>query len=388
MKLLVNINSLIPPLSGVGRYTLELLKRLLEAPEIDDIWGAGAQGILDRVQLGNLLVRLDSTALDDPSLYPSILGNPLWRRWARHIPGVRTAKLALENIKLGKILPLRQYIYWEPNYLLMPYPTKAVVTVHDLSHIDCPEYHPQSRVAELKRHLSGSLHRARHVLVVSEFTKKRVVEHFDIREAKISVIPRRRAGVSAYDPAVVAEVRARYGLGRDYILSVGTLEPRKNIPNLLRAYTALPTELRNRYELLIVGANGWKSTEAEAMLSALEGQGVRRLGFINQKDLPVLYAGAVLAAYVPFYEGFGMPVAEALATGLAVMTSKRTPMADTAGDAAYLVDPDNVDSIRAGLAELLTRPELRAGLAARASSNLEATVAYRCCPLDRVLGEH
>jgi alpha-1,3-rhamnosyl/mannosyltransferase len=148
-----------------------------------------------------------------------------------------------------------------------------------------------------------------------------------------------------------------------YVLMTGTLEPRKNIVRALEAFAGLPADLRDGFELLLAGPRGWQTDEIDAALSRF-GDRVRRLGHVDDAELPALYAGATAFLYPSLREGFGLPVLEAMAAGTAVVTSGISSLPEVGGDAVRYVDPHDVDSIRDGLAEILDDAERREALAA------------------------
>ncbi|MGC8795103.1 MAG: glycosyltransferase family 4 protein, partial [Bryobacteraceae bacterium] len=172
-------------------------------------------------------------------------------------------------------------------------------------------------------------------------------------------------------PEQAGPLRERYNLRRPYALFVGTIEPRKNVTRLLEAWQGLPAELRQRYELVIAGPEGWN--EAEAVRRLRSGlPGVRYLGYVPEADLPALTAGATAFVYPSLYEGFGLPLAQAMAAGVPVLTSAVSSLPEIAGDAALLADPMSVAEIRAGLERLLESESLRSRLAAAARQRAEA----------------
>lgn len=169
---------------------------------------------------------------------------------------------------------------------------------------------------------------------------------------KITAIP---LGVSAqFAPASVTELTsclARHGLTfKRYALCVSTLEPRKKIANLLQAYECLPARVREQYPLVLVGSSGWLSNTLHATIERLAAQGwLRYLGFVPEADLPALYAGAQAFVYPSIYEGFGLPVLEAMASGVPVVTSIFTSLPEVTQGAARLVDPDDIDALALGI---------------------------------------
>ena len=156
----------------------------------------------------------------------------------------------------------------------------------------------------------------------------------------------------------------RQGVRRPYVLATGTLEPRKNLPRLIEAFTSLPEHVRGTRQLVLAGAPGWETAETFAHL-ARHARMVKTLGYVPDDDLPALYRGADAFCYPSLYEGFGIPVLESMCCGTAVLTSRRSSMPEVAGEAARYVDPYDTADIARGLHELLGDPALREQLAER-----------------------
>ena len=235
-------------------------------------------------------------------------------------------------------------------------PVPLVVTVHDLAVFRHPEaFNRRSRTysrAVVPRVLAA----ARRVIAVSEFTRRELREVLGIPDAKIRVVP--NAVGPEFDPHGTADTG-------EYVLAVGTLEPRKNLARLVEATRAARVELR------VVGARGWGGVE-------VSGNGVRWLGDVPDDRLAELYRGAVCVAYPSLYEGFGLPVLEAMACGVPVVTSAGGATEEVAGGAAILVDPSDPASIAAGLEEASSRRDELARLGldrARAFSWAETAAA-------------
>ncbi len=226
-------------------------------------------------------------------------------------------------------------------------PLPVVVTVHDLAAIRFPELFTTWTRLYARTFLPVVLRAATRVLAVSEFTKRDVVELAGVPEARIDVAPN-AADIAVFTPDGPS------GEG-DYVLAVGTLEPRKNLPRLIEATAQLGLSLR------IAGARGWGGVEAEA-------RHVTWVGRPSDEELATLMRGALCLAYPSLWEGFGIPVLEAMLCGTPVVTSRASAMEEVAGDAAELVDPHDVDSIAGGIERALgRRDELRAAGFARAS---------------------
>ena len=176
--------------------------------------------------------------------------------------------------------------------------------------------------------------------------------------------PGRRPAVHGGVDGGGEEAIARLGVRRPYVLATGTLEPRKNLPRLIEAFTALPEDVRAGRQLVLAGAPGWETAETFVHV-ARHARMVKTLGYVPDEDLPALYRGAEVFCYPSLYEGFGIPVLEAMCCGTAVLTSGRSSMPEVAGDAARYVDPDDTADIARGLRELLSDPSLRETLVAR-----------------------
>ncbi len=211
----------------------------------------------------------------------------------------------------------------------------VVVTVLDLSVFRYPEAFPTWMRNYVPRYAPRALRAATRLLAISEFTKRELVELLAIPDEKITVTP--LAAASAFGPD---GARAE----GEYVLAVATLEPRKNLARLAEATRKLGVELR------VVGERGWGGVE-------VAGEGVRWLGRLQDDELAALYRGASVFAYPSLYEGFGMPLLEAMACGAPVVTSRGGATEEVAGDAAVLADPLDVDAIAAGIDDARSRAD-------------------------------
>src|SRR5581483_3970742 len=213
-----------------------------------------------------------------------------------------------------------------------------------------------------------SVRRADHVLADSQATKEDLIALYGVQPDKVTVL---LSGVHprfqpVRDPALLASVRARYGIGdAPFVLSVGTVQPRKNYERLMQALAALPATLRDIH-LVIAGGRGWLQGPIHAAVDALGLQGrVHFIGFADDADLPALYSAAKCFAFPSLYEGFGLPVLESMACGTPVVTSNVSSLVEVAGDATLLVDPLSVEQITEALTRLLSDSTLRTTLIER-----------------------
>jgi alpha-1,3-rhamnosyl/mannosyltransferase len=245
-------------------------------------------------------------------------------------------------------------------------PVPTLVTVHDLAVLRHPEVFTAWTRLYGRTALRATVRAARRVVAVSEFSRQEVAALCGVDLDRIDVVP------NAIDPAFSPDGPASPG---EYLLAVGTLEPRKNLGRVIEAATKLGAELR------VVGARGWGRV-------AMEGRGVHWLGRLSDEELAEAYRGARCLVYPSLYEGFGIPVAEAMACGTPVVTSRASAMEEVAGGAAVLVDPLDTASIAAGVEEAMGRGrELRAaGLARAAVYTWERAGAAAVAAYERAAG--
>lgn len=232
--------------------------------------------------------------------------------------------------------------------------TPHVFTLHDVSFLVEPRWHEPRAAAALVRVLDRLRAGARRIFVHSEHAAAEAVRVLGIERERILVT---RPGVEerffAASAEAVAGARARHALRDPYVLCVGTLEPRKNLLRLVEAFARVARR-RSRLHLVLAGARGWLDTPVlEAVERSAFRERIRLLGRVADDDLPGLYAGAAAAAYVSLYEGFGLPVLEALAAGVPTVASNAASVPEAAGEAAVLVDPHDPAAIAAGLERVL-----------------------------------
>lgn len=244
-----------------------------------------------------------------------------------------------------------------------------VATVHDLTTLTHPGHHTMLNRAVHRRRLRWIRRHAARVIAVSGSTARDLETRAGIGVDRLTVVHEAR-GHHLAPPDDPEAVLRRYGVARQYVLTVGTLEPRKNHVRLVHAFERLD---RDDAALVVVGASGWRSRPIMRAIEASPArERIRVLGPVPATDLAALYTRATAFAYPSLYEGFGLPVLEAMAAGVPVLTSDRSSLPEVAGDAAVLVDPGSVESIRAGLTRLLDEPGLRERLAAAGTARERA----------------
>jgi alpha-1,3-rhamnosyl/mannosyltransferase len=329
LKLIFAVDALSPQLSGIGRYTWELAQRLAQSTDFTRI----------RYYHNEQWIDLPAKLLIKSLVRKKKHFNP--PRWAKNLYWQRTC---------------REQVFHSPNYLLPRYAKNGVITVHDLSVFKYPETHPVERIRQFEKSFQQSLKIATHLITDSEVTRQEVMAYFNWPSERISAI---HLGVSpTFHPQSTSELTPllqRYGLKRNnYTLCVSTIEPRKRIDHLITAYSQLPEVLRTHHPLVLIGGTGWQSEALhEQIVMAQQAGWLHYLGFVDEANLPALYAGARLFIYPSIYEGFGLPVAEAMASGVPVITSNRSTLPEISAGAAHLIDPDDIEAMTVAIEQAL-----------------------------------
>ena len=343
MKILVNGTSLLAPLTGIGQYVRHLFTAMDKLPEAELRLYYGMH-----CERGMRLPSVDTTQIAQRTYG--------WVK--RFVPRPRSIKKLVERgmFKYHTRSGFDRVLYHEPNYVPMPYNGPLVLTVCDLSCFDHPETHPAERVRLMHRDLPRAIEKADHIIVISNASGEALRRWFNVDPAKITNTY--LAADSRFRPHSVdalASVLAGLGLiPRGYVLSVGTLEPRKNLGTLFAAYAGLPAILRQRYPLVVAGMNGWNTDGLMRSAEELIRRGeLLLLGYVADELIPSLYAGAAAFCYPSRYEGFGLPALEAMASGIPVITSNQTSLPEVVGNAGIMVEPDDVDAMREHLRQLL-----------------------------------
>ncbi len=366
-------DAIAPPLTGIGRYASELARRLPCQNGVSSVSFLTKGGWRDLDSLGGPAGARPagdgSPARGRAGAAPSAAQSI--QQIAGHLPAAAHLIERMRDIAYGwrlRRLADRRTILHGPNYYAPASDLPTVVTVHDLSTPLFPETHPPIRVKRVGLMLERARRLGFDVVTDASSTAKDLVALLGLAPERVHVVP---IGVGApFRPMPMETHRAvleRHGLstGR-YCLSVATAEPRKNLIRLLDAYATLPADLRRSFPLALAGAQGWSDHALRRAAAAGRRDGwVAELGYVPLADLPYLYSGARLVTYVSLYEGFGLPIAEAMACGAPVLTSSVSSMPEVADGAAMLVDPTDTSAIAGGLAAALNDEAWRATASAR-----------------------
>ena len=373
MKILLNSESLRPPLTGIGNYTLHLLQALQKFPEIEQLDCFNGR----HVTTSNLVMNALSATRNTVSVESKSFQQQL-RESIRALPFAYKLRAAWLDYRFEQLATQGKYnVYHEPNFILKKYAGPSVATIHDLSFIHYPQYHPAERVRWLSKELPKTLDRADAIITDSNFVRNELLERYNLDDEKVTCV---HLGVdSRFKPHSKAETEVfltSNGLqhGR-YVLFVGTLEPRKGIDVLLDAWQQQPKHLQEHFTLVLAGAPGWCNTALIERITQMQNQGkLRLLNFVDAVDLPLLYAGAAVFAYPSVYEGFGLPVLEAMASGVKVICARDSAMAEFAFDGACLNDPSSCDELAFAL-----QRELESTVSGKLVENQVHSCTWQAC---------
>jgi glycosyltransferase involved in cell wall biosynthesis len=341
--------------AGIGRYTRNLIRALAE---------------LDRQNRYTLFVAGGWGEGDGLGPWPanfSLRSVPVSDRW-----------LSIIWQRLRLPLPIQWVtgpldLFHSPDFVLPPLGrTPAVLTVHDLSFLRVPECFVPGFREYLERAVSRAVGRARFILADSFSTRQDLIDLMGAQPERVTVL---YPGVESrfapiQDPAILDPVRARYDLPHHFVLGLGTLQPRKNFDGLVDAFGRLLAIRSDEpwpdgLHLVIAGGKGWMYEETIARVERLGlEKRIRFLGFVDDTDLPALYSLSAVFAFPSWYEGFGVPILEAMACGTPVVAAKNSSLPEVVGDAGLLVSAADTEALAAALARLLSDRELRSQLVA------------------------
>ena len=343
----LDISAAVHHRAGLGRYAESLTRAL--RPQIPD-----ELALFYNVERGVEPL----PGLDDLPTRTVALGYKPWRML------VWMGQLA--RAPFNRLVP-EATLFHATEHLLMPLRgVPTVLTVHDLIFRHLPEHHKRLTRWYLNATMPLYCRRADHIIAVSEATRRDLIRAYEIPSAKITVIPEAAdPRFAPQPPARCAAVRAKHHLPERFLLYVGTIEPRKNLTRLLHAWEPLYAA-GEAPPLVIGGKRGWLADDFFAALAASTArEAIILTGYVDDADLPALYAAAEAFVFPSLYEGFGLPPLEAMACGAPVACGNASSLPEVVGDAALTFDPHETAAIRAALRRLSTDAELRADLRAR-----------------------
>ena len=347
LKIAVNATSLLKPMTGIGRYTYNLFSEIIKTDEceVDFLYG---------LSWGKKLV------------VPAGKYQKTSQAVSKTLPYVRTlGRLAQKNILKYKFSKEKYDLYHEPNFLALSFVSPVVATIHDLSIIKYPDFHPPDRVKMFEKNLLRTLDRAEYLIADSEFVRKDIINTFGVDPEKVvtTLLGVEKSFCPRNEESAVSLLNSYKLKYKSYFLVVSTLEPRKNFKLVIEAYMRLDNKVKERYPLVIIGMNGWEMSQFDKDLEKLKRQGHLRMpGYVDNGALPILYSSAKLFLYPSLYEGFGLPPLEAMACGAPVITSNTSSLPEVVGDAGITVSPYDDEGLRDVMARLVEDDEMLAEL--------------------------
>jgi glycosyltransferase involved in cell wall biosynthesis len=321
-RVLIDAISLLSPLTGIGRYTYEISKELnsIDKYDLEYFYGYYSKKLKEPSNTSNRFKSL-------------LLENRLLKRLIRYLISI-----------FSRFFAPSYDLYWQPNFIpnIGIRSNKVITTVHDLSFIRYSDFHPRERIEYYNRNFFSNIYRSDIIITGSNFVKDEIICRLDIPQEMIRVIYH---GVDHNIFRVYENTSINFELPEKFILSVCSIEPRKNLLGLLEAYTLLSKEIKRDYKLVLVGAKGWNN---EGILEFIEKNrlDIVNLGFLSDRDLALVYNRASLFVYIPFYEGFGIPPLEAYACGTPVVVSNIPSLLEVCDGGAIYCDPHLTGDIK------------------------------------------
>jgi len=357
LRIAIDISSAArPDRSGVGIYTVKLVEALAQQLGSSAHITAHYYNFLGQQSIAQL-PRSPNIEYKVSRLIPEKLIN-LVRRVGLNIPFEILTKT-------------RADIHLFSSYLVHPslFKTPTLCVIHDLAYIDLPDTVSPKNRQDLISFVPWSIKYSKSIITISEFTKNRLVEHYNVKPEIVSIVfpgidhghfyPRPNAEIEA--------IRKQFKLPTDYILFTGNLEPRKNILGMLEAYEQLDASLRDKYALVLAGSRGWLDQTIQNEIKRQQEAGVRivQLGYVDSAQLPALYSGATLFVFPSLYEGFGIPLLEAMACGTPAIAGNNSSQLEVVGDAAMLVNSESSQDIAKKIGQVLADKALSKSMATK-----------------------
>ncbi len=332
-KILVDAVALLSPLTGIGRYTYEISKNLQSSTQINTFfyYGYVSKEILEDQKTHSRPLK---------SIKKILAKNTFLKKAARKL------------LKIYSSVNFSSYdLYWQPNFIPNENvkAKKIVTTVHDFSFILHRDFHPKERIEYFEKNFFKNIILSDMLITGSNYSKNEILQRLNFDEEKVRVIYH---GINHHVFKVKKELSLPFALPEKFILSVGSIEPRKNLRGLLQAYDAMDDAIKKEYKLVMVGFKGWQNKELMQIIHKNQ-DNIVYLGFISDDELAKVYNLASLFVFASFYEGFGLPPLEALACGTPVVSSNSSSMPEVCGDAALYFDPCNIEEMQEKIELLL-----------------------------------
>lgn len=304
--------------------------------------------------------------------------NPRWKKLEGRLPQRKIGTLWMQVFVPRLASTLKLDLFWGPRHqlpLFMPKEIKTVLTVHDIVHLLFPRTMSLPNLVAERLLMQRSIRRADYVMADSQSTASGIQEHYQVRPTKIGVVYPGGPTVSEQMHSPVSDDEKLPG---KYFLFVGTLEPRKNLRAILGAFALLDTE-REDVNLVVVGNIGWKNKDVMSLLKAHRYRSrIHFTGYVDAARLSFIYRNALCLLYPSLYEGFGFPILEAMTYGVPVITSNISSMPEVAGDAAMLVNPNDINELANAMNMILSNGNLRDLMVFKGYKRLKEFSWMRC----------
>lgn len=345
-KIIIEALSLLGNLSGVGRYTFEISRLLSQRANYE--WNFFYGYFSDRLISSRDIPKTKS-------LRSLIVQNEFVKQLVRKI-----------IFCVSGVFSKQYDLYWQPNFI----PTKSIkakkiiATVHDFSWELYPEFQPKERVKYFQDNFYKQVKKCDHIITGSYFTKEEILQRVKYSPDKISVV------YHGINHAIFNQNEQTTFDGQHYILAVGSIEPRKNLKNLLLAYAQCDEAFKDRYHLYLLGDKGWNNDEIMSLIDSMK-RWVHTKGFVSDAVLANCYRHASIFVYPSFYEGFGIPPLEAMACGTPVVVSNASTLPEVCADAAIYCDPHDIYDIKEKIELVLSDDALRKELVNRGTEHVK-----------------
>jgi len=346
VKIILGCDPLLTPLTGIGHYTQKLGRGLIENSEVEQLklFAHGKFFSCDMLINNNAVNEASDIEISESR---SLLSH-IREKLASSSMVVKAYQKASPHIMRYSLRKHADCIYHSPNFTLPPFEGRKIVTIHDLSTIKYPEYHPKSRVDFVNDAILNSIEKADHIITDSDFVKNEIIDTFSINSQKIT--PIHLGADQQFKPRNEIECCSILKLHdleyEQFFLFVSTIEPRKNLLMLLNAFTQYRMKNPNGLPLVLIGGGGWNNNDILQKIAFLSEKGwVKYLGYLPQIQIPILYSSAKALLFPSIYEGFGLPVLEAMQSGTAVVTCSNSSMSEICEDSAALITPNDTDKL-------------------------------------------
>ncbi len=349
MRISIETQAIVKNRSGIGWYAYNLINEMLKIAKNDEIIGS----VFDFLGRNNSKEKLEEVGFSEIEV----------SKWIPY----RVYKL------LWDIIPFsydnffsKNDIYHFFNYTVPPRVKGNIITnVYDMVYKLYPETMNITNSYILNREMDKTIKRADRIVTISESAKRDIIEHLDIPEEKIRIIyPGINHGlysnIDSIDSETKRQIKGKYNLPDKYILYLGTIEPRKNIAKIFEAYSQLNKDIKKEHKLVIAGGKGWKCDDILNIPKKLGfSEDIIFTGYVNEEDKPIIYSMAEVFIFPSLYEGFGMPVLEAMAAGIPVITSNCSSLPEAGGDAAIYVNPKDSSSITQNIEKIILEDDFK-----------------------------